>query len=122
MLIKNTIVAVVLLLIIGCNANLKPVPHLLQEPRSQACQKEIEKTISALIHAKHLTLSQDIFSKTSFLHVTNKQNSLLTQSPLINDFRGRKGFKLYKKGDELYIGLLDENKEVINATKLNKCD
>jgi len=121
-LIKTTIFTIVLLLITACNANLKPVPHLLQEPRSQACQKEIEKSISALIHAKHLTLSQDIFSKTSFLHVTNKQNSILTQSPLINDFRGRRSFKLYKKGDELYIGLLDENQEVINAKKLNKCD
>lgn len=122
MLIKNCIVTIIILLTTACNSNLKPVPHLLQEQKSKACQQELEKSISSLIHAKHLTLSQDIFSKTSFLHVTNRQNTMLTQSPLINDFRGRRSFSLYKKGDDIYIGLLNDNKKVIKSRKLNECD
>jgi len=82
---------------------------------------EIEETISSLIDAKNLTISKDVFSKTSSLHLTNQKNGILFPSPLLNDLRGRKTLLLYKSSNDIYIGLMNEEKSIIKSKKLTKC-
>jgi len=105
----------------ACSTTTQPQPYLLKASRTTACQEEIEKSIASLIHAQHLSVSKDVFSKTSSLHLTNQKDGILTKSPIFNDLRGRKTLLLYKENSTLFIGLLNKKKDVIKSQKLNGC-
>jgi len=112
-------------LLSACTGNASPEPYLLTKERTDSCQEEIEKTISALVNARNLTISKDVFSKSPSLILTNQKPSALGQSAIFNDLKGRKILKMYKKEDFLYIGLLskkDNKKEEILLSKpLRRC-
>jgi len=95
--------------------------HTLDKNRTSSCQDEIERTISSLIHAKNLTISKDVFSQTSSLHLTNKKDGILTKSPIYNDLDGRKTLIMYKKSNALYIGLINEKKDILKSKQLKEC-
>lgn len=109
------------LLFIACSSHNKPRPYMLDENRTSSCQNEIEQTISTLIHAKNLQISKDIFSKTSLLNLTNRKNGALKPSPIFNDRRGRKTLLLYKQKNHLYLGLINEKKDILKSKALKEC-
>ena len=105
----------------ACSTTTQPQPYLLKASRTTACQEEIEKSIASLIHAQHLSVSKDVFTKASSLHLTNQKDGILTKSPIFNDLRGRKTLLLYKENHALFIGLLNKKKDVVKSQKLNGC-
>jgi len=119
--IKNLFLSLTFLLLSACSSNSEPKPYLLDEKRTSSCQNEIEQTISELIYAKNLKISEDVFSKESSLHLTNKKDGILKQSPIFNDLNGRKTLLLYKQNNDLYLGLIDEKKDISKTQKLKKC-
>jgi len=118
-LIKNSFL-LTLLLFSACSSNSKPAPYLLQT-RSSACQEEIKQVVSTLVHAQNLTISEDVFSKESSLYLTNKRDGALIASPIFNDLGGRKTLLLYKKDNNLHIGLLNRKKEIVEGKRLLVC-
>ena len=113
--------SLLVLILSSCGVKHSIEPYTLKEKRTDSCQMEIEETISSLINAKNLTISKDVFSKTSSLHLTNQKNGILFPSPLLNDLRGRKTLLLYKSSNDIYIGLMNEEKSIIKSKKLTKC-
>ncbi len=105
----------------ACSLNSKVQPYTLDKERSDACKNELKQTISSLIDARNLSISEDIFSTTSLLYLNNQKNGILIKSPIINDLKGRKTLMLYKKDNKLYIGLINQKKEILKAKKLQKC-
>ena len=121
MLTKSLFLLLFSFLFSACNRGSTLQPYTLDEKRTSTCQDEIEKTISSLIHARNLSISKDVFSKTSSLHLTNKKDSILRKSPIYNDLRGRKTLMMYKENSNLYIGLINEKKEILKSKKLQQC-
>ena len=105
----------------ACSTTTQPHPYLLKASRTTACQEEIEKTIASLIHAQNLTISKDVFTKTSSLQLSNQKDGILTKSPIFNDVGGRKTLLLYKENSALFIGLLNKKKGLVTSQKLNGC-
>ena len=105
----------------ACSSNAKSQAYLLNKSRTSSCQNEIEKTISSLIHAQNLSISKDVFSKTSSLYVSNQKNSILRKSPIYNNLRGRKTLFLYEEKNALHIGLMNKEKDVVKSQRLHEC-
>ena len=99
----------------------KPQPFLLDKSRTGSCQSEIEKSISELVNAKNLTISKDVFSTTSSLHLTNRRDKTLSKSPFANDLMGSKTVQIYKEDEQLFIGLVGDEGEIVKSKKLEKC-
>jgi len=110
-----------ILLFTACNGTVKPEPYRLPKERTGSCQEEIEKTIASLIHAQNLSISKDVFSKTSSLYVSNQKNSILRKSPIYNNLRGRKTLFLYEEKNALHIGLMNKEKDVVKSQRLHEC-
>jgi len=110
-----------LVLFNACASNAEPQPYILNKSRTSSCQSEMEQTISELIYAQNLQISEDVFSKTSSLNLTNKKDGILNQSPIFNDMGGRKTLLLYQQENALYIGLINTKKDIVKSKKLQKC-
>lgn len=108
-------------LLSACTSNSEPQPYILDKSRTSSCQNEIQQSISKLIQAKNLKISEGVFSKESSLHLTNKKDSALSPSPIFNDLGGKKTLFLYKQNGDVYIGLVNEKKDILKTKKLKEC-
>jgi len=109
----------------GCSSKNEPskITHMtINKERSPSCQKEIEETITDLVSAKKLKISKDIFSKDSYLRLTNQKRNILNNSPIFNDMGGRKTLLLYQQEDRLYIGLENRDKNITKNREIKYCE
>lgn len=118
---KNLLLLSVTVTLAGCLSNSTPKPYLLKKGQNEACYQELEHVLSQLISAQHLSISKDIFSKNSSLYLTNRQNGILSPSPIYNDRSSSKHLKLYKNGERLLVTLLDKKDKVIKEEILHNC-
>ena len=119
--IKYLLLSTALLMLSCSNHSIKPQPSLLNKHRTNACQEELEQTIATLIHAQHLQLSRDVFSKNASLFLTNQKRNAFGSSPIINDLHGRKELLLYTKKQSLYVGARDKEGNILQSKQLSSC-
>ena len=109
-------------LLFGACSTSSLTPSTLSLPRSEICQEALKKSISSLIHAQHLQISSDIFTKDAYLYLNNKKDSPLHSSPIFNDLLGKKTLLLYKENKKLYIGLVGRDEKIKNSVQLIGCE
>ena len=120
-LILSTLLFGIGSLFTACAKDSKPQPSTLNKNRTSSCQEEIRATVSALIEAQNLTVSEDVFSQVSILELNNQRADIFGHREIINDQSGRKRLLLYREEGDLYIGLINQKEEVLKSKKLQKC-
>ncbi len=112
---KSLAIMIASLWSVGCAS--KQTPALLDVQRSIECQEELHKNIQELVGAKKLTILEDVFSKEPYLIVTNRQKGMLLHPSM----QAEKKLFLYRKGEALFIGLLDADETILKEKALKFC-
>jgi len=105
----------------ACAKDSKPQPSTVSKNRTSSCQEEIRATVSALIEAQNLTISEDVFSQVSTLEVNNQRADIFGHRAIVNDRNGRKRLLMYRENSSLYIGLINQKEEILKSKKLQYC-
>ena len=112
---KSLAIMIASLWSVGCAS--KQTPALLDQTRTEPCQEELHANIQELVGAKKLTILENVFSKESYVIVTNRPKGVILHPSM----QAEKKLFLYRKGEELYIGLLDADETILKEKALKFC-